>query len=283
MCRQTGSPVHTAMAVPQPPPPPPAPPKMPMMPPKQQIHSYPRQQTPPGYGFGSFPSQGGGTYYANAQALPAGAVYYAQPPVGMNRGMRTGDFLTGMLAGHMMNNVLFGHRHHTYHRNPEEGQSAPQANGRQIIIVNNGQREGVLHNETTISGEASAVVPPENPLTEEEDVEGQGEGEVESEPVSSEEFTDLEATPRPYPDGGIICFPVMLNETDPENPEVTREVERVACFPAPPHSPENFQPTMTTEQPIVAGDIIGGADDGSEGGAADEISHAGTPIDVAKL
>lgn len=87
----SGSPVHTAMTVPKPPPPPPAPPKMPMMPPKQQIPSYPRQQMPPGYGFGSYPGQGSGTYYANAQALPAGAVYYAQPPVGMNRGI--GEYL----------------------------------------------------------------------------------------------------------------------------------------------------------------------------------------------
>ncbi|XP_032575119.1 uncharacterized protein LOC6612167 [Drosophila sechellia] len=279
----SGSPVHTAMTVPKPPPPPPAPPKMPMMPPKQQIPSYPRQQMPPGYGFGSYPGQGSGTYYANAQALPAGAVYYAQPPVGMNRGIGTGDFLTGMLAGHMMNNVLFGHRHHTYHRNPEEGQSSPQGNGRQIIIVNNGQQEGVLHNETTISGESSAVVPPENPLTEEEDVEGQGEGDGGSEAVSSEESTESEATPQPYPDGGIICFPIMLNETDPENSEVMREVERVVCFPAPPHNPDNFQPTITTEPPIVAGDIVGGADDGTEVGGGDEVSHAGTPVDVANF
>ncbi|XP_043661688.1 uncharacterized protein LOC122625652 [Drosophila teissieri] len=278
----SGSPVHTAMTMPKPPPP--APPKMPMMPPKQQIPSYPRQQMPPGYGFGSYPGQGSGTYYSNAQSLPAGAVYYAQPPVGMHRGMGTGDFLTGMLAGHMMNNVLFGHRHHTYHRNPVESQSSPQGTGRQIIIVNNGQQEGVLHNETTISGEASAVVPPENPLPEEEDVEGQGEGEGDSAPGSSEESTELEATPQPFPDGGIICFPVMLNETDPDNSEVVREVERVACFPAPPHNPENFQPTITTEPPIVAGDIVVRADDGSEGGGADDVSHAGgTPIDVANL
>ncbi|XP_039502650.1 potassium/sodium hyperpolarization-activated cyclic nucleotide-gated channel 2 [Drosophila santomea] len=277
----SGSPVHTAMTMPNPPPP--APPKMPMMPPKQQIPSYPRQQMPPGYGFGSYPGQGSGTYYANAQALPAGAVYYAQPPVGMNRGMGTGDFLAGMLATHMMSKVLFGHRHQTYPRNPLEEQSSPQGSGRQIIIVNNGQQQGpALHNETTISGEASAVVPPENPLTEEEDAEGQGEGEV-SASVSSEESKELGATPQPYPDGGIICFPIMLNETDPDNSEVMREVERVACFPAPPPNPENFQPTITTEPPIVAGDIIDEADDGSEGGGADDVSHAGTPIDVANL
>ncbi|XP_017076303.2 LOW QUALITY PROTEIN: uncharacterized protein LOC108111378 [Drosophila eugracilis] len=268
----SGSPVHTAMTVPKPPPPPPAPPK-PMMPSKQQIPSYPRQQMPPSYGYGSYPGQGSGTYYANAQALPAGAVYYAQPPVGMNRGLGTGDFLTGMLAGHMMNNLMFGHRHHSFHRNREEGQSPAQGNGRQIIIVNNGQQEGGLQNETTISGEASDVVPPENPLPEdEEEEEGQGEGEGESEPASSEESPEFEATPQPYPDGGIICFPIMLNETDPENLEVMREVERVVCFPAPPNTPDNFQPIITTEPPIVAGDIVGGEEVGSEGGGGDEVS-----------
>jgi len=192
----------------------------------------------------------------------------------------TGDFLTGMLAGHMMNNLMFGHRHHAYHRNREEGQTPSQGDGRQIIIVNNGQQEGVLQNETTISGEASAVVPPENPLTE-EDEEGQGEGE--SDPVSSEESPEFEATPQPYPDGGIICFPITLNETDPENSEAMREVERVVCFPAPPHNPDDFQPTVTTEPPIVAGDIVGGAEDGSQGGGVDEVSNAGVPIEVANF
>jgi len=66
-----------------------------MMPSKQQIPSYPRQQMPPGYGYGSYPGQVGGTYYSSPQALPAGAVYYAQPPVGMNRG--TGKY---MIDGH---------------------------------------------------------------------------------------------------------------------------------------------------------------------------------------
>ncbi|XP_017042526.2 LOW QUALITY PROTEIN: uncharacterized protein LOC108088968 [Drosophila ficusphila] len=275
-----GSPVHTAMTVPKPPPPP-APPK-PIMPSKQQIPSYPRQQMPAGYGYGSYPGQGSGTYYANAQALPAGAVYYAQPPVGMNRGLGTGDFLTGMLAGHMMNNLLFGHRHHAYHRNREEVPS-PEGNGRQIIIVNNGQQAGVAQNETTISGEASAVVPPENPITEEEE-EGQGEGGGGSESVSSEESPEFEATPQPYPDGGIICFPIMLNETDPENSEVMREVERVVCFPAPPHNPD-IQPTITTEPPIVAGDIVSGAENGSEGGGRDEVSNGGSggPIELANF
>lgn len=78
----SGSPVHTAMNVPKVPPPPPPPPK-PM--PKPQIPSYPRQQLPPGYNYAAT-APGAGTYYANAQALPTGAVYYAQPPSFMGSG-----------------------------------------------------------------------------------------------------------------------------------------------------------------------------------------------------
>lgn len=77
----SGSPMHTAMNVPKVPPPPPPPPK-PM--PKPQIPSYPRQQLSPGYSYAAPPAAG--TFYANAQALPAGAVYYAQPPSSIGSG-----------------------------------------------------------------------------------------------------------------------------------------------------------------------------------------------------
>lgn len=79
----SGSPVHTAMNVPKVPPPPPPPPAPKPMP-KPQLASYPRQQLPPGYNYAAAPAAG--TYYANAQALPAGAVYYAQPPSSMGSG-----------------------------------------------------------------------------------------------------------------------------------------------------------------------------------------------------
>ncbi|KAH8325820.1 hypothetical protein KR067_008422 [Drosophila pandora] len=294
----SGSPVHTAMTVPKPPLPPP-PPKPMMTPPKQQIPSYPRQQMPAGYGYGSYPTQGGGTFYSNAQALPPGAVYYAQPPMGMNRGSGTGDFLTGILAGHMMNNLLFGHRHHVshvYHSNGEGGPSG-QGTGRQIIIVNNGQPEGVAQNETSISQEVSAVASPKNPLTD-EDEEGEeagentgaeaeaAESEGESSPISSEESPESGTTPPPsLPSGGIICFPVKLNETDPEIPD--KEVEQMVCFPAPASNPENFPPTTTAEPPIVAGDIGDGVEETGAEGAGDGGSEDGrdapadAPIEVA--
>lgn len=168
---------------------------------------------------------------------------------------------------------------------------AAQGNGRQIIIVNNGQPEGVAQNETTISGEATAVVPPENPLTEEETAEeeeeneeGHGDGDEESAGVSSEESPDSEATLPPMLDGGIVCFPIMLNETDPENPEVTRQVERVACFPVPPHNSASPPPwnLPTTEPPIVAGDIVGGSEVGGSVGGS-EGPGAGAAVEVASF
>lgn len=213
----------------------------------------------------------------------------------------TGDFLTGMLAGHMMNNLLFGHRHHVshvYHRNGE-GDPSSQGTGRQIIIVNNGQPEGVAQNETSISQEVSAVASPKNPLTDEnEDGEEAGEesgaeaeaaeSEGESSPISSEESLESGTTPPPSrPSGGIICFPIMLNETDPESPDRVREVERIVCFPAPASNPENFPPTTTAEPPIVAGDIGDGADATGVEGAGDGGSEDGSdasadaPIEVA--
>lgn len=183
----------------------------------------------------------------------------------------------------MMNNLLFGHRHHVshvYHRSGE-GDPSGQGTGRQIIIVNNGQSEGVAQNETLISQEVSAVASPKNPLTD-EDEEGEeagedtgaeaeaAESEGESSPISSEESPESGTTPPPsLPSGGIICFPIKLNETDPESPDRVREVERIVCFPAPASNPENFPPTTTAEPPIVAGDIGDGAegDGGSEDGS----------------
>ncbi|EDW77790.1 uncharacterized protein Dwil_GK24675 [Drosophila willistoni] len=247
----SGEPMQTSMSIPKPPPPP-APPK-PMIKPKPQVPNYPRQQMPTGFtGYGG---QGGmgGTYYSNPQALPAGAIFYAQPPpMPMSRGSGTGDFLTGMLAGHMMNNLLYGRRHHVYHRN-REGEPPAQTqsnNGRDIIIIEN----GAVQNESSIPEEAVAVAPA-NPLSEENSSSMSSESDTEDEVTPEPPRENSDAAPGP---GGIICFPIMLNETNPENPEETREVERIVCFPAPdPNLIEADISTTSTEPPIVAGDIGG--------------------------
>ncbi|KAM8716202.1 hypothetical protein ACLKA7_003135 [Drosophila subpalustris] len=268
----SGSPVHTAMTVPKVPPPPP-PPAKPMSMPKPQAGSYPRQQLPPGYSYA--PGAGQGTYYANSQALPAGSVYYPQPPMGMSMGSGTSGFLTGMLAGRLMDGMLFPRHHHVSHVYPQnqQGEAIASDNGRQIIIINNGQpqSEGELETEAN-----SEQLMPENPLTQEEE---------EQEGSSSEENTS-DTTAPPAPVGGIVCFPIMLNETDPQNSEVVHEVERVVCFPAPIIDPQLANvdcqndpqcvldlgsSTTSTEPPVVAGDI-GGATEGELEGEEEEVS-----------
>lgn len=267
----SGSPVHTAMNVPKVPPPPP-PPAKPMSMPKPQVGNYPRQQLPPSYSQATGLSSGQGTYYTNAQALPTGAVYYPQSPMGMGSG--TNGFLTGLLAGRLMDGMLFGRHHHVSHQynQNQQGQVSASDNGRQIIIINNGQSQ----TEGTREAESDPEQPlNENPLTTEDE---------EQEEISSEEETLNTTAPQEPPVGGIVCFPIMLNETDPQNPEEVREVERVVCFPAPSIDPQLLNvdcqndpqcvlelgsSTTSTEPPVVAGDI-GGAPDAIEGEADGE-------------
>lgn len=45
------------------------------------------------------------------------------------------------------------------------------------------------------------------------------------------------ANPEQPPAGGIICVPMRLNETDPNDATKMIEVEKVACYPAPPPPP----------------------------------------------
>lgn len=165
-----------------------------------------------------------------------------------------------------MDNVLFGHRQHVshvYHQN-QEGQSA-SGNGREIIIINNGQQQGEGETELPPNeslGTEDGSVTPENPLAKEE--------EAEQEADSSEEAANATALPE-MPVGGIICFPIMRNDTDSEN-----TVTEVACFPAPTADPQSADcqndpicllqyggTTTSTVPPIVAGDI-GGAGEASD-------------------
>ncbi|XP_030555351.1 uncharacterized protein LOC115758740 [Drosophila novamexicana] len=274
----SGSPVHTAVTVPKLPPPPPPPPQpakgMSMA--KPQAGGYPRQQLPPGYGYA--PAAGQGTYYANAQTLPAGAVYYAQPPTSLSMGSGT-SFLTGMLAGRL----LFGHHHHVSHVYPQTqpGESVATGNGREVIIINNGQPQGAADETEQPPNESLSPDGAVNPLAREE------EEQEEHESDSSEETANTTAMPEP-PVGGIVCFPIMLNETDPQNSELVREVERVVCFPAPTRDSVDCQndpmcllelggSTTSTEPPIVAGDI-GGASEASD---SPEASSPSADVDAA--
>ncbi|XP_030383186.1 uncharacterized protein LOC115630680 [Scaptodrosophila lebanonensis] len=289
-----GSPVHTAMPLPKPPPPPPA--VKPMSASKPQMAGYPRQQLPSGYGYVPPGATGAGTYYTNAQSLPAGAIYYAQPP--MRSG--TGDFLTGMLAGHMMSGMLIGQRHHVthvYHENQEAGseQGHQPSNGRDIIVINNGKQQqlGEQSGAWPMATDVPLAPVNESMLSPSSEASEEDTSDVEV-PNASQDLHSAEAmatpeVPTPAP-GGIVCFPIMLNETDPDNSELVRQVERVICYPVPNQPPlpevqcethsytetdpndssktievqrEECNPvqlsTTTTEPPIVAGEIGGGA------------------------
>ncbi|XP_034097294.1 uncharacterized protein LOC117563212 [Drosophila albomicans] len=274
----SGSPVHTAMTVPKVPlPPPPPPPPKPMSMPKPQLGNYPRQQLPHGYnfGYGSAPSQG--TYYANTQALPSGAIYYPQPPMGSSFGSGTNGFLTGFLAARLMHSMNRGHYHQVYHQNPNQnpqGGEPAQLESRRIIVINNGQQgEGVGEGQGQGQGETEAPLQEVQffapPLSNEEETQ---------EELSSEEQTTQSTDATAPPVGGIVCFPIMMKETDPLNAEEVREVERIACVPAaslnamanvdcqndPQCMAEQVGSTTTsTEPPIVAGDI-GSASDSTE-------------------
>lgn len=266
--------------------------------PKPQIRSYPRQQLPPGYSYAAPPAAG--TFYANAQALPAGAVYYAQPPSSMVSGewvesslglgridpslllpAGTSGFLTGMLAGRLMDSVLFGHRHHVshvYHQNPQ-GEAAAAANGREIIVINNGQQQQQQEGaEAAAAATEVTLNEPQSPQTSEDASSSQQQETVDF----SAESNESTALPEmPVGNGGIVCFPIRLNETDPQQPEVQREVERIVCFPAPnpadcQNNPECLHElgisTTSTEPPIVAGDIGGSLEDA--GSDNPEVSSA---------
>ncbi|XP_017097262.2 uncharacterized protein [Drosophila bipectinata] len=89
------------------------------------------------------------------------------------------------------------------------------------------------------------------------------------------------------PRDGIMCFPIMLNETDPESPDKVREVELMVCLPVPLSKPEYFPPTTTPEPSVAFDDIGGGAEETGAEGADDGDSVKGSdastdaPIEVA--
>lgn len=181
-----------------------------------------------------------------------------------------------MLAGRLMDSVLFGHRHHVthvYHQNPQ-GEAAAAANGREIIVINNGQQQQQQEG-------AATEVTLNEPLSPQTGEDASSSQQHETADFSADSNESTAPPELPAGSGGIICFPIKLNETDPQQPEVQREVERIVCFPAPnpadcQNNPECLHmlgiTTTSTEPPIVAGDIGGSQEDG--GSDNPEVSSA---------
>lgn len=184
----------------------------------------------------------------------------------------TSGFLSGMLAGRLMDSMLFGHRHHVthvYHQNPQgEAAAAATANGREIIVINHGQQPSEVSSPVEVS--LNEPQSPQNPLQTSEDASAQQQEATHS----SAESGESTAPPEMPVGSGIVCFPIRLNETDPQQPEMQHEVERIVCFPAPnpadcQNNPEcllelGISTTSSTEPPIVAGDIGGSLEEDAD-------------------
>ncbi|KAH8418918.1 hypothetical protein KR222_004847, partial [Zaprionus bogoriensis] len=188
----------------------------------------------------------GATYYQAGAALPPGATYYPQAP---QQSSSSGlGFGTGLLAGGL-GGALLGHA-----LTPSGGSSssqpvaAPAAGQDRIIIINN----GVPVNATTSDGTtvinaggapaapaADAVAPlaPMAPMNATQ-TDAAAAPPAQLAPFSTENAAPMangtDAQAPPPPPGGIICVPTKVNETDPADSSKTIEVEKIACYPAPP-------------------------------------------------
>jgi len=79
--------------------------------------------------------------------------------------------------------------------------------------------------------------------------------------------------------GGIICVPVRVPEPDPKDPTKTIEVEKIACYPAPP--PEATPPVNGTAPTAGASTPSAvGADTPSSAGGVPLAPLQPTPISV---
>ncbi|KAH8286740.1 hypothetical protein KR018_004459, partial [Drosophila ironensis] len=184
----------------------------------------------------------GATYYQAGAALPPGATYYSAPPQQSSSGL---GFGTGLLAGGL-GGALLGHA-----LTPSGGSSsvpaaaaAPAGGQDRIIIINNGVPvNGTSADGTTVINAAGVAAAPGGvpvpAMNATQDAQAMP-GAVPMAPFSPEasnmtapNATDAGAPPPPPP-GGIICVPTKVNETDPNDSSKMVEVEKIACYPAPP-------------------------------------------------
>lgn len=159
---------------------------------------------------------------------------------------------TGLLAGGL-GGALLGHA-----LTPSGGSSsssqpvaaAPAAGQDRIIIINNGVPVEANANGTTVINAGGAAAPaadaaaagsaPLAPMTPMNATQTDAAAQpAQLAPFSPEQAaqngtTDGAAAAPPPPAGGIICVPTKVNETDPADATKMIEVEKIACYPAPP-------------------------------------------------
>lgn len=158
---------------------------------------------------------------------------------------------TGLLAGGL-GGALLGHA-----LTPSGGSSsssqpvaaAPAAGQDRIIIINNGVPVEANANGTTVINAGGAAAPaadaaaagaaPLAPMTPMNATQTAAAAQpAQLAPFSPEQAaqngTTDGAAPPPPPAGGIICVPTKVNETDPADATKMIEVDKIACYPAPP-------------------------------------------------
>lgn len=119
--------------------------------------------------------------------------------------------------------------------------AAPAAAGQdRIIIINNGVPVEANANGTTVIN-AGGAAEPAAPLTPMAPM-NITQTDAAAPPAQLAPFSPGNATNdgaaaaagAPPPPGGIICVPTKMNETDPADSSKMIEVEKIACYPAPP-------------------------------------------------
>ncbi|KAI8116944.1 hypothetical protein FF38_00729 [Lucilia cuprina] len=169
----------------------------------------------------------GGSYYHNTAALPGNAIYVAQAPP---RGSEFGDFLTGYLTGRLLTMGFSSpHYHvtHVYRDNPSAAENTAKPNN------------------------TNTTEKPFNVPLAEITTTTVSSGDRETRSTTTTQLP-LSTTEPPAPTYGIICMPMLINETN-ENGETVQN-ERTVCYPAPaPPTPQNEMKSKPVE---IAGDIM---------------------------
>ncbi|KAI8116644.1 hypothetical protein FF38_04780 [Lucilia cuprina] len=222
----------------------------------------------------------GATYLPAGNALPPGAVLYSSPPQQSSSGLGFGSGLAaGAIGGAILGHVLTPTQTRVVEQAPAAAAAGGSADGGhdRIIIINNGQvmnattdangvtvintGETPAPGATVAAGETPAPLAPMAPVPAADVPQnatnpGETPAAVAPVPVPAAAGADgspaAPANPEQPPAGGIICVPVRVNQTDPNDATKMVEVEQIACYPAPPPPPAEPQVAAEAVKPAEA-------------------------------